>query len=69
MNKEQSEKKKYEAPSTEEIIIETEAMCAGSVVEDNDPAAEEATTIQEQEVGTISNYYQNTDGSFGDWDF
>lgn len=68
MNKEQSEKKKYEAPSTEEIIIETEAMCAGSIVDDNNQD-KNAVTIEEQGVGTISNYYQKEDGTFEDWDF
>lgn len=61
-------KKNYEIPLTELVQVEAESgFCAGSVVTD-DQQDEPTITIQEQEVGASSDYF-NATGSDAGWDY
>lgn len=65
------EKKEYMPPKTKRTEVEAEGgFCDGSVVTD-DNQDKNAVTIEEQEVGTISNYYSDEDGNAisNGWDY
>lgn len=59
-------KKKYEAPQTRYLEVELEQglMVKGSIV-DQDKETEEKISINSQEVGAESNYFDNN----SEWDF
>ena len=60
-------KKFYETPRTQHVEVETEGNFCGSVV-DTDKEVESTISINKQEVGVESNYFDNPNGG-NEWDF
>lgn len=60
----------YVPPCTLRVRVEVEnGFCSGSVVPD-EPSEEETITIEHQEIGAESNYFDNTENPDGNrWDY
>lgn len=64
----EKKKKDYEVPLIRLLQVETEGGFCASITPD-DQQEEPTISIQEQEVGVESNYFDNTDGDKNKWDF
>ncbi len=60
----------YQPPQTLRVRVEVEnGFCSGSVVPD-EPSEDETITIEHQEIGAESNYFDNAENPEGNkWDY
>lgn len=67
----EQKKKKYDAPSTKKTEVELEgSLCQASLVPDEPEEGDTPTiSIQGQEIGVESNYFNNEDASKNAWDY
>ena len=63
------EKKDYIAPQTKQALVELEQGFMSASVVNADKLEEPTVSIEEQEVGAESNYFDNENQDFNKWSY